>query len=97
MTREDAEKIIRSVALGVLNIGYGAHFWQRVNERAPGFTSLDAMNLLKRGKVVSDPQWNEEHRNFCVKVRGQTDHGKITIVVAIAFLDDAFGVTMYRD
>lgn len=97
MTKEDAEKIIRSVSRGVLNISYGAHFWQRVEERVPGFSRLDAMNVLRRGQIISDPQWSEEFRNYRVKVRGPTDHGKITIVVAIAFLDDAFGVTMYPD
>jgi hypothetical protein len=97
MTRTDAEGIIRSVGRGALNISYGAHFWKRVSERTPGFTRLDAMNILRRGEILSDPQWSEEHRNFRVKVRGRTDHGRITIVVAIAFLDDAYGVTMYPD
>jgi len=97
MTRDDAEKIIRSICRGVQNISYGEHFWQRVSERVPGFDSLDAMNLLKRGKVSSDPQWSEEFRNFRVKVKGSTDHGRVTIVVAIAFFDDAFGVTIYPD
>lgn len=97
MTKKEAEEIIRLVGRGALNISYGAHFWRRVAERAPGFTRLDAMNMLRRGEVLSDPQWNNDHGNFRVKVRGRTDHGRITIVVAIAFLDDAYGVTMYPD
>ena len=97
MTKKEAEEIIRLVGRGVLNVSYGAHFWRRVNERAPGFTRLDAMNILRRGVILSDPQWSNDHGNFRVWVRGQTDCGRITIVVAIAFLDDAYGVTMYPD
>jgi hypothetical protein len=97
MTKEDAEGIIRSICRGVQNISYGTHFWQRVEERVPGFTSLDALNVLKRGKIVSGPTWNEEHRNYRVRVRGDSDHGQVTIVLAIRILDDAFGVTIFPD
>lgn len=97
MTRQEAEEILHLVGCGVLNVVYGNHFWRRASERIPGFNTLSAMTVLKLGAVISDPQWNERHGNHTVKVRGQTDFGMITIVVAISYLDDAFCVTLYPD
>jgi hypothetical protein len=97
MTKQEAEEILHLVGCGALNVLYSNHFWQRAHERVPGFNSPAAMRILKRGTVISDPQWNEQYGNHTVKVRGQTDYGRITIVVAISFLDDAVCVTLYQD
>lgn len=97
MTKQEAEEILHRVGVGALNVLYGNRFWQRARERVPGFSGLAARRILKRGTVISDPQWNEQYGNHTVKVRGQTDYGRITIVVAISFLDDAICVTLYPD
>lgn len=97
MTRQEAGEILHLIGCGALNVVYGRHFWLRASERIPGFSGPDAMRVLKQGAVTSDPQWSETYGNHTVKVRGQTDYGAITIVVAISYLDDAFCVTLYPD
>jgi len=97
MTKNEASDLVAQVCEGQLNIGYTEHFWWRVDERVPGFSRLNAMNVLRRGVMGEPPVKDRRYGNYIVKlVAEDTDFGWVELVVALRHFSDAVGITIYE-
>lgn len=97
MTKKEASELIAQVCSGRLNIAYTDHFWHRVDERVPGFSALNAINALRRGKINGAPVKDDKFGNHKVKwVAVDPDFGKVELVVGLRPFSDAVGITIYE-
>ena len=62
-----------------------SHFRMRAAQR--GFTTPDALNVLKRGSIVSGPEFCAEFCNWKFSVEFEHDNGELTIVAAVCASD----------
>ncbi len=96
MTKDEARRILDLVCSGFLDVVFSGHFWMRVDERLPGFTRTQVLQVLRTGEVRDEPVPDDRHGNHKVRVRASIpDAGQVEIVLAIAWFDNAIAVTIY--
>ncbi len=96
MTSNEARRILDLVGGGVLNLAFSSHFLRRLRERLPGMGVVDVLAVLRRGTLRGEPPWDDAHGNHKIRVRGPVHgFGKVEVVLAISWLDDAVAVTVY--
>lgn len=59
-----------------------SHFKMRAAQR--GFTTPEALTVLKHGKVLSPPEFCGEFCNWKFSVEGDHDNGSLVIVAAVS-------------
>jgi hypothetical protein len=96
MTKKDAEAIIRRVCRNELGLHVTKHFWKRVNERLPGFTTQHIYAALRTGEIARSPVLNPSHGNHTVEIRAELiDFGKVLLVASIAEYSGVVCITVY--
>jgi hypothetical protein len=80
-SRQDAQKIIRELS----HEGSVVPTWHVYGKRGPGrnFDMPDALNVVREGEAVSDPEYSQDFGNWMCKVTGEDRDGDpLTLVVA---------------
>ncbi len=96
MTNREAEEILDAVRSGRLQVSVTDHFWRRVHERVPGFTTQDIYRVLRQGKLSGNPMPAPEYNNDKIKVRAKTaDFGTVELVLGVTWLAGTC-VTIYE-
>lgn len=82
-SKEEAQKIITGIAQSPG--GRLVPTWHIEEESGPtrNFDSIDVLQVLRTGRVVSEPEYIAEYKNWKCKVVGQDVEGEeLTLVVA---------------
>jgi hypothetical protein len=82
LTRAQAEAAIREVAReNNINVRFTDHVEERFADR--GESPGSVCNALCNARVIADPTWNAEYRNWDVDVVGETVDAEVRIHVAL--------------
>ncbi|HEY2923964.1 MAG TPA: hypothetical protein VGJ98_03245 [Candidatus Eisenbacteria bacterium] len=76
MDRDEAEEILERIRRDESPPWRSKHFLEQLEERH--YTIKDAYHLIKRGKMEAEPEKNEEHGNYVVRLRGKALDGRPT-------------------
>jgi len=97
MTKKEASELVAQVCQGAMNIAYTDHFWQRVDERIPGFSTLHAINALRQGEINCTPIKDKDFNNHKIKwLADIPDFGKVELVIGVKHFSNAVGITIYE-
>jgi hypothetical protein len=76
--------LLRAVMIG--NVVITAHFRKRGEER--GFTTVDVERVLRDGRIVCLPQYNEEFKNWVFRLTGKCETRNFEARVALDWAED---------
>ena len=97
MTKAEGEELLRRVSRQEIRLAFTDHFWIRARERFPGFMRQHAYDAIRRGWIRGAPERDAKFESYKVKVRAKIpDFGRVELVIAISWLDDAVCITIYE-
>ncbi|MFL6215824.1 MAG: DUF4258 domain-containing protein [Blastocatellia bacterium] len=87
---EEAKRII----LLILEQGYVEYSHHCLKDSMPRrqVTMLDVVNTLRKGQIVRNPEWDEEHQNWKYRVEGVDSEADELTVITVIFTAD---LTLY--
>jgi hypothetical protein len=81
LTKARAVEIVRDAGARK-TIARSDHFRRAL--RRHGFSILDADRVVRTGTIEREPRWNDEHRNYEVRVRGRSyDDRDVRVVLGV--------------
>ncbi len=93
LTREDAEEWIRGAALDSKNVGRTDHAIEQMIDR--DISMRQVWEVIKVGRVVKDPEWDDEHEDWVCKVRKRAAGRRVTVIIALEAKNKMTVVTTY--
>ena len=93
LTREDAEEWIRGAALDSRNVGRTDHAIEQMLNR--DISMRQVWETIRVGRVVKDPEWDDEHGDWVCKVQKRAAGRSITVVIALEAINKMTVVTTY--
>ena len=96
MTKQEIAEVIQRVCKNQDQLWITDHFWDRARQRLPGFTTLHVYAVLQNGQLRGEPNFDDAHGNFEIKVRAKLpDFGWVELVAGVSYLDGIVCITVY--
>lgn len=97
MDKREAKEILARVCRNHDELWTVDHFWDRVKERVPGFTTQHVYQILQAGTLLGTPVRNDEYKNHVVRIQKKLpDYGLVELVVGLSQIDGAVCITVYE-
>jgi len=86
LSKEELEAIVHERSLDSKNVDFTFHCLIRLEERE--VTTIEAIRCLRRGHIVSDVEWSEEHQSWKFRIQEAPPRDIVCLVAAVS-LDPA--------
>lgn len=84
------KQILKCVLHGGGDLTWSGGFKMRCNLRAngPGFNNIDAINAVRRGKIVSGPRYSAAHSSWLYELADLVEGKTFVITIALSCKED---------